>query len=74
MEEIIYLENLGIEEVKRTKSISTGLLRESTTDKKVLLKLLLIILSGGSLDLQTGKLNPPQFGTVSPYQKFRCRF
>ncbi len=64
---------LNLEPVKKLK-VSKGLLKESTTDGDSVAKAIANNSNGGSIDMKTGKLNPPQFGAVSPYKNLGVDF
>ena len=64
---------LNVEPVKKLK-VSTGLLKESTTDGDSIAKAIANNSDGGSIDMKTGQLNPPQFGAVSPYKNLGVDF
>ena len=65
--------DLGLDPVKKLK-VSTGLLKESTTDGDSIAKAIANNADGGSIDMKTGQLNPPQFGAVSPYKNLGVDF
>ena len=72
MVEIIYLES-NLEPVKKLK-VSTGLLKESTTDGDSIAKAIANNSNGGSIDMKTGQLKSTTIWCCKSIQKFRCRF
>ncbi len=63
----------GLEIITALKQ-GSGLLKETTTDGDSIAKAIANNRTGGSIDMKTGQLNPPQFGAVSPYKNLGVDF